>query len=58
LVIAYLIKTRKVGFKEAIALVRAKRKNVCPNLGFEKQLKAYEQNVLANEKINNKKTIV
>lgn len=33
LVIAYIMKTRRMSFKEAIALVRVSR-NVRPNLGF------------------------
>ena len=31
-----------MGFKQAITLLRNKRKSVCPNLGFEMQLKKYE----------------
>lgn len=42
LVIAYLMKRKNCGFKEAIAFVRQARPNVCPNLGFERQLKEYE----------------
>lgn len=30
-------------FREAIAFVRQNRPSVCPNLGFERQLKDYEQ---------------
>lgn len=57
--IAYIMKTRKMGFKEAISLVRAKRKNICPNLGFERQLKQYEKDILypAQAKVNLKKTV-
>jgi protein-tyrosine phosphatase len=42
LVIAYLMKRKNCGFKEAISFVRQARPNVCPNLGFERQLKEYE----------------
>lgn len=42
LVIAYLMKRKSCGFKEAISFVRQARPNVCPNLGFERQLKEYE----------------
>jgi protein-tyrosine phosphatase len=45
LVIAYLMKKKGIGFKEAIAFVRQARPNVCPNLGFERQLKDYEMNL-------------
>jgi len=30
-------------FREAIAFVRQNRPSVCPNLGFERQLKEFEQ---------------
>ena len=43
LVIAYLIRKNGWTFKRAIELVRAKRSTVCPNLGFELQLKQYEK---------------
>ena len=53
------MKNRKIGFREAIALARAKRKNICPNLGFERQLKQYEKELLypAQAKVNLKKTV-
>lgn len=41
LVIAYIMRKEGWGFKRAIELVRGKRKIVCPNLGFEMQLKEY-----------------
>jgi protein-tyrosine phosphatase len=34
LVIAYLMRKNKMGFREAIGLVKTKRAGVCPNLGF------------------------
>lgn len=54
-----MIKSRKIGFKEAIAIVRAKRKSVCPNLGFERQLKQYEREILEGNpsKLHLKKTV-
>ena len=57
--IAYLIRSRKIGFREAIGIVRAKRKSICPNLGFERQLKQYEKDILEEgpKKINLKKTV-
>lgn len=30
------------GFKESIAFLRQNRPSICPNLGFERQLKEYE----------------
>lgn len=42
MIIAYLMKKKCWGFKEAISFVRQARPNVCPNLGFERQLKEYE----------------
>lgn len=44
---------RKKGwsFKTAIAFVRLKRPTVLPNLGFERQLKKYEE-LLAKEFID------
>lgn len=32
-------------FHEAIAYVRTSRPKVCPNLGFERQLKEFERNM-------------
>jgi hypothetical protein len=32
-----------MGFLEALNFLKAKRPGVCPNLGFELQLKAYEK---------------
>ena len=32
-------------FKDAIAFVREKRPKICPNLGFERQLKEYEKTI-------------
>lgn len=40
------MKKNKIGFKSAIAMVKSKRPGVCPNLGFEMQLKKYEIEVL------------
>jgi hypothetical protein len=41
LVIAYLIKKQKMNFINALKLVKSKRYQICPNLGFELQLKSY-----------------
>lgn len=43
LVISYLMKKHQMSFKEAIALVRKARPAVLPNLGFERQLKKFEE---------------
>jgi protein-tyrosine phosphatase len=42
LVLAYLMKKHNWSFKDAITFVRKSRPVVCPNLGFERQLKEYE----------------
>lgn len=39
--------TKKMSFHQGLNFVRKKRSVVCPNLGFELQLKKYENN-LAN----------
>jgi hypothetical protein len=36
------MRKNQMGFKAAIALLKSKRAEVCPNLGFEMQLKKYE----------------
>jgi len=43
IVCAYLVETSGMLVAEAIAHVRIKRRTVCPNLGFRKQLATYEQ---------------
>ena len=40
--IAYCMKKNRLKFKNAIQYVRNIRPNICPNLGFELQLKKYE----------------
>lgn len=44
-VIAYLMKMQRLTFHEALNYCRKKRSVVCPNLGFEKQLKLYERSL-------------
>jgi len=39
------MKKNSWSFKEAIQFVRQSRPGVCPNLGFERQLKEYEQHL-------------
>lgn len=41
--IAYLIKFKGMGFLQALKFLKTKRPQVCPNLGFELQLKSYEK---------------
>lgn len=48
LVIAYFMKFQKLSFSSALKLVKGKRKEVCPNLGFERQLKKYESHLREN----------
>ncbi|KAL9655066.1 hypothetical protein ABK040_008848 [Willaertia magna] len=45
MVIAYLMKSRKLNVDEALEFVRSKRPQVCPNLSFINQLKIYEQSL-------------
>jgi hypothetical protein len=42
------------GFKEAIAEVRKYRPSVLPNLGFERQLKKYEEITKFSNKASNR----
>jgi len=44
-VIAYLIKTRKMKYKEAFAFAKERRPVIKPNSGFVKQLQAYEKSL-------------
>lgn len=48
MVIAYVMKTQKKSFIEAMAYVQQKRKVVTPNVGFCKQLKKYEEELKNN----------
>ena len=41
MVIAYLMKSQKLTYDDAIAKVRSIRPCVCPNIGFERQIKKY-----------------
>jgi hypothetical protein len=43
IVIAYLMKTEKMSYEEALRLCERKRDITCPNDGFIKQLKNYER---------------
>lgn len=53
--ISYIMKKEKMSFKDAIALVRKSRPSVLPNLGFERQLKRYEEELRANATRNSKR---
>ncbi len=44
------MRKEKIGFKEAITLVRNSRPKVLPNLGFERQLKNYEEYLRKDDK--------
>lgn len=48
-VIAYCMKKLFTDFRTAFHLVKRIRKGICPNLGFEKQLKQYERELLLSE---------
>lgn len=45
MVIAYLMKTKKLGFQDALKLAQEKRSVITPNEGFKTQLKKYETNL-------------
>ena len=47
-VIAYIMWTKKMPFKEALEFVRSKRFVVSPNFGFEDQLKLFEKLLIEN----------
>lgn len=49
-IIAYLMKTNNWDFSRALALCKKKRFVTCPNIGFTRQLKAYEQKVKISSK--------
>jgi len=42
-IIAFLMKYKKIKLNEAFDLVRSKRKSICPNPGFWEQLKSFER---------------
>ena len=44
------MRKEKIGFKEAITHVRNSRPKVLPNLGFESQLKNYEEYLRKEDK--------
>ena len=46
ILIAYLIKSQKMKYDEALKLLKSKREKVNPNIGFAEQLKAYEKEIL------------
>ena len=49
IVIAYLMWTKKLKFDEAFDFVRSKRQIVCPNDGFQSQLKLFEKLLIEND---------
>ncbi|KMT15475.1 hypothetical protein BVRB_3g058320 isoform A [Beta vulgaris subsp. vulgaris] len=49
IILAYLIKRRGMTVSQALEYVRSKRPQASPNAGFIKQLKNYEQSLLAKE---------
>jgi hypothetical protein len=44
------MRKNQMGFKAAIAFLKSKRAEVCPNLGFEMQLKKYEAQLISEVK--------
>ncbi len=53
LVISYFMKKNNWTFKDAVKFVRDKRPVVLPNLGFERQLKEYENNIHSIQNFSN-----
>lgn len=49
-VIAYLIKFHRMSFLSALKFVRKRRKEICPNLNFEYQLKKYDLKIHSRTK--------
>jgi protein-tyrosine phosphatase len=49
IVCAYLMSKNKWTFLKTLGFVRAKRRIVCPNPGFERQLKNFEKQIQMNE---------
>ena len=49
IVIAYLMWTQKLKFDKAFDLVKSKRQIVCPNDGFQEQLKLFEKLLIEND---------
>jgi protein-tyrosine phosphatase len=47
MVIAYLIRKRKMTLEQALQFVRSKRSIIRPNVGFMEQLKAFEEEQLS-----------
>lgn len=45
IVIAYIMKTKKLKFEEAFNLVKSKRSIICPNRGFRSQLMDFEKSL-------------
>jgi hypothetical protein len=52
------MKKNSWSFKEAIGFVRKSRPEVCPNLGFEMQLKKYEREIFKKAEDRLSKTMV
>ena len=50
LVIAYIMKKYKMGFKEAFHFVKRKRREASPNEGFVFQLGKYEETLKEEQK--------
>ena len=48
IVLSYLMKHRNISFVDARAFLKTKRRCICPNSGFVKQLEKYEKEILIN----------
>ncbi|CAD8192376.1 unnamed protein product [Paramecium octaurelia] len=60
IVIAYLMRNKGWTYSEAISYVKSKRFVICPNSGFQRQLKNFEKQLRQlkeNEKTNNPKEV-
>jgi protein-tyrosine phosphatase len=52
IILAYLIHSQKYSLQDALKLVLKKNSNVCPNLGFFKQLVEFELEIRGSNSIN------
>lgn len=53
IVCAYLMHKNKWTFHKTFGFVRSKRKIVCPNPGFERQLRNFEKQLQAENNLSN-----
>uniref|UniRef100_A0A1J3I921 Dual specificity protein phosphatase 1B n=1 Tax=Noccaea caerulescens TaxID=107243 RepID=A0A1J3I921_NOCCA len=49
IVVAYLMKKHGMGYSKAMQLVRSRRSQACPNLGFVSQLQLFEKSIQVHD---------